>query len=83
MHSVDKYLKSFYYTYADTAAGAEGIAENKDLVLVEFNVSKYTSKFKNYNSKFLKNSLLLADSLTSKIWFENSVFYFNFSHFLP
>ena len=58
-------------TYADTVAGAEGITVNKELVLVEFNTSEYISKFK--NDKFFKTSLILADYLMSKIWFENSV----------
>lgn len=61
------------HEHADTAARAEGITVNKELVLVEFNVSEYISKFKNDNSEFFKTSLILADSLTSKIWFENTV----------
>lgn len=60
-------------SHADTAAGAKGIRVNKELVLVEFNVSEYISKFKNDSREFFKTSLILADSLTSKIWFENSV----------
>lgn len=39
----------------DTVAGAEDIAVNKDLVLVEFNKSEYISKFKN-SDKFFKAS---------------------------
>lgn len=61
------------HEHADTAARAKGITVNKELVLVEFNVSEYISKFKNDNSEFFKTSLILADSLTSKIWFENTV----------
>lgn len=53
MHPVNKYFMSTHGVHQTPLQVLKVIAVNKDLVLVELNVSEYISKFKNEN-KFLK-----------------------------